>query len=317
MRVRNENEGTIFKINRLLLMFGVVTMFVMALGWGTALAQERSAASSASPAFDEWKSYAVKGEEFSVSLPVVPAMSTQTVRVLKLNKDREQRIIGAYADGVVFAIYSFENPGRRQSIADVIAESNEGSEDSTPHDLTLGGFKGKEYSFQSADRKGVTQFYITERHVYRFVAVGSTLGNPDAAIAKFILSIRLEKKPIGIEVLDGAGEQPSSTPSVTPENSEAQVRSGKDVSRKAIVITKPEPQYTEAARHNQVTGTVVIRCVFSSHGAVVSLHPVSGLPFGLTERALAAARQIKFIPAIKEGHFVSMYIQLEYNFNLY
>jgi hypothetical protein len=37
----------------------------------------------------------------------------------------------------------------------------------------------------------------------------------------------------------------------------------------------------------------------------------------LTERAIAAARQIKFSPATKDGHAVSMYIELQYNFNLY
>jgi hypothetical protein len=50
---------------------------------------------------------------------------------------------------------------------------------------------------------------------------------------------------------------------------------------------------------------------------VAKIRVVSGLPFGLTERAYAAARQIKFIPAVRDGRFVSMRIQLEYNFNLY
>ena len=35
------------------------------------------------------------------------------------------------------------------------------------------------------------------------------------------------------------------------------------------------------------------------------------------ERAIAAARQIKFVPAMKGGHPVSVFMQLEYNFNLY
>ena len=93
--------------------------------------------------------------------------------------------------------------------------------------------------------------------------------------------------------------------------------SGKDVSSKARVLSKPEPQYTEDARKNQVTGTVVLRAVFTSGGQVTNIRAVSGLPYGLTERAIAAARQIKFTPATKDGHAVSMYIQLEYNFNLY
>ncbi|MCM3871334.1 MAG: energy transducer TonB [Pyrinomonadaceae bacterium] len=93
--------------------------------------------------------------------------------------------------------------------------------------------------------------------------------------------------------------------------------SGKDVSSKARVLSKPEPQYTEEARKNQITGTVVLRAVFTSGGQVTNIRSVSGLPFGLTERAIAAARQIKFSPAMKDGRPVSMYIQLEYNFNLY
>ena len=93
--------------------------------------------------------------------------------------------------------------------------------------------------------------------------------------------------------------------------------SPKEVSSKAHVLSKPEPQYTEEARKNQVTGTVVLRAVFTSGGQVSNIRAVSGLPYGLTERAIAAARQIKFTPATKDGHAVSMYIQLEYNFNLY
>jgi len=97
----------------------------------------------------------------------------------------------------------------------------------------------------------------------------------------------------------------------------SKIFTGKDVTTKARLISKPEPQYTEDARKNQVTGTVVLKCVFSSNGTVSNIRTVSGLPYGLTERAIAAARQIKFVPATKDGHQVSMWMQLEYNFNLY
>jgi protein TonB len=91
----------------------------------------------------------------------------------------------------------------------------------------------------------------------------------------------------------------------------------KDVTSKARILSRPEPQYTEEARRNQVTGTVVLRAVFSASGAVTNIKAVKGLPDGLTEKAIAAARQIKFVPAQKEGRNVSQYIQIEYNFNLY
>ena len=90
-----------------------------------------------------------------------------------------------------------------------------------------------------------------------------------------------------------------------------------EVQQRARLLLKPEPQYTEEARKNQVTGTVVLRVVFSSSGEVVQIRAQRTLPFGLTERAIAAARQIKFVPAIRNGNPVSVHMQLEYNFNLY
>jgi TonB family protein len=92
---------------------------------------------------------------------------------------------------------------------------------------------------------------------------------------------------------------------------------GKEVTSKAKVLEKPEPTYTEAARKNQITGTVILRAVFSSGGQVTQIHAVSGLPDGLTERAIAAAKNIRFVPATKDGHPVSMWMELQYNFNLY
>jgi TonB family protein len=92
---------------------------------------------------------------------------------------------------------------------------------------------------------------------------------------------------------------------------------GKEVTSKARVLEKPEPTYTEAARKNQITGTVTLRAVFSAGGSVTNIHAVSGLPDGLTERAIAAAKSIRFVPATKDGHPVSMWMELQYNFNLY
>jgi len=97
----------------------------------------------------------------------------------------------------------------------------------------------------------------------------------------------------------------------------SRIFTGKDVTTKARLLSKPEPQYTEEARKNQVTGTVVLKVVFASSGQVTNIQTMRGLPYGLTEKAIAAARQIKFQPATKDGHQVSMWMQLEYNFNLY
>ncbi len=90
-----------------------------------------------------------------------------------------------------------------------------------------------------------------------------------------------------------------------------------EVTQKARIIAKPSPEYTEEARKNQVTGTVTLQMVFSSSGAVTNIRAVNGLPYGLTEKAIAAARRIQFTPAQKDGRAVSQHIKVEYNFNIY
>ena len=92
---------------------------------------------------------------------------------------------------------------------------------------------------------------------------------------------------------------------------------GSEVEQRARLLTKPEPQYTEEARKQGISGTVTLRVVFSSGGEVVQIRALKTLPFGLTDKAIAAARLIKFVPAVKGGRAVSVHMQLEYNFNLY
>jgi TonB family protein len=92
---------------------------------------------------------------------------------------------------------------------------------------------------------------------------------------------------------------------------------GTEVTTKARVLVKPEPTYTQAAREAQIEGTVVLRAVFAADGTVSNILVVSSLPKGLTQRAIEAARKIKFTPAEINGVPVSIFMQIEYNFNLY
>jgi TonB family protein len=90
-----------------------------------------------------------------------------------------------------------------------------------------------------------------------------------------------------------------------------------DVSQRALITFKPEPGFTEEARRNNVTGTVRLRAVLSASGEVTNVSVVKGLPDGLTNKAIEAAKRIRFNPAQKDGRTVSQYVVLEYNFNIY
>lgn len=83
------------------------------------------------------------------------------------------------------------------------------------------------------------------------------------------------------------------------------------------ILSRPQPRYTDAARTNNVTGTVTLKVTFMANGQIGSVAPVSGLPYGLTEQAIAAAKSIRFEPAKRGGVPYSVSKTVTYNFTIY
>jgi TonB family protein len=76
------------------------------------------------------------------------------------------------------------------------------------------------------------------------------------------------------------------------------------------ITYREKAKYTEIARINIVQGTVVLQVVFAHNGEMQDIRVIRSLPDGLTEKAIEAARKIKFDPAIKDGERVSVRGQL-------
>ncbi|MFL6468883.1 MAG: energy transducer TonB, partial [Pyrinomonadaceae bacterium] len=83
------------------------------------------------------------------------------------------------------------------------------------------------------------------------------------------------------------------------------------------IISKPKATYTDAARTNNVQGSVRLKITLLASGAVGSITPVTRLPHGLTEQAIAAARQIRFKPKMINGVAQSVVVTFDYGFNIY
>lgn len=274
------------------------------------LATVVSGQTSNAPDPAQWKRYTVKGEEFSVTLPAVPGMASNKAAVHVVDKWRLERVITTSADGVTYTIFARENPKQKQSLKNFIDDQAEkfGLDLKTERDLNVSGFPGKEYSPRGKTRVATEQFFATEGHFYRFIASGATADHP--GVRQFFSSITLGKEQEGTELSEGPGDP---LQLVGGEK----IYKGKEVDKKVHLTRKPEPSYTDEAKARGFEGVVVLVAVFSSTGKVTYLRVISGLPYGLTERAIEAAKKIKFTPAMKEGKPVSMWMQLEYNFNLY
>jgi TonB family protein len=84
-----------------------------------------------------------------------------------------------------------------------------------------------------------------------------------------------------------------------------------------LFVAKPRARYTDAARSNSVQGNVTVRVTFNKNGSVGSIQVVLALPFGLTEQAIAAAKQIAFLPKRVNGVPVTATMTIQYSFSIY
>ena len=91
-------------------------------------------------------------------------------------------------------------------------------------------------------------------------------------------------------------------------------KSGAD--RKAKLIHKVEAEYTEDARDKKIEGSVLLGLTVDHDGLPQNIQIKKSLYPSLDQAAVAAVRQWRFEPAIKDGQPVSMWITVEVNFSV-
>ncbi|HWN99830.1 MAG TPA: TonB family protein [Blastocatellia bacterium] len=89
-----------------------------------------------------------------------------------------------------------------------------------------------------------------------------------------------------------------------------------NVTSRPQILARPVPGYTEDARRAQVEGSVKLSVVLNANGTISDIRVTRGLGYGLDEKAIEAARELRFVPAQKDGHTVSVRVFLEFKFAL-
>jgi TonB family protein len=83
------------------------------------------------------------------------------------------------------------------------------------------------------------------------------------------------------------------------------------------IISTPKAMYTDEARTKGIQGSVILKITLLANGSIGSITPVKTLGYGLTEKAIAAARQIRFEPKKVNGVPQSVIITRDYSFSIY
>jgi protein TonB len=88
------------------------------------------------------------------------------------------------------------------------------------------------------------------------------------------------------------------------------------VTTRPQILSRPVPGYTDEARRAQIEGQVKLSVILSASGTISDIKVTRGLGYGLDQKAIEAARELRFIPGQKDGHTVSVRVFLEFKFSL-
>jgi TonB family protein len=93
------------------------------------------------------------------------------------------------------------------------------------------------------------------------------------------------------------------------------VYGSKEVQTPALILQIPLAEYTAEAQAARTHGQVRLRMVLAADGTVKNVFPIKSLSHGLTEAAMAAARQIRFEPALRNREPASEFMTFVYEFD--
>jgi hypothetical protein len=286
------------------------------------------------PAAD-WQIFAPVGEEFSVETPVTLAASVFT------NDELNRRYLNIFEGTYYFIISDSPKKDRQcefvQNFAKIHGQSGRSEK--------IGDFETAKFGFSDGSNFFHTILIAKAKsRCYAFQAVSPTVENP--SVERFFKSLKLknahgktvelpEEKAINVTIRTeetsirqadpvsrlgssiGSGSGDGSVYKPTPETKPTPSPTPNGKTNAVKILTKPRANYTDFARFYEITGKVRLRVTFSANGTIGSITPISRLPFGLTEEAIAAARSITFEPAMRAGTPYSVTKPVEYSFVIY
>jgi len=255
----------------------------------------------------------MKSDEFSILIPVHPSLYLTErgpyieIDEIKINK---RRTFTAYVDEILYFVEIYDTPNPKGAMESLIHFTDH-PRPAKKINVTVDGLKGKQFLSDEGDYYSNIQYFRTKGRVY-VVGVatrnkGIPASNPFISSLKFA-SVNSDSNSNGDLIFEDATPVISSTASPAGDSADTALGT-KEVTRRAVILMRRSPYISGGADSN---GTIILRAVLSSSGHVTNVKVFQGLNPRLDQSAVDSANQIKFIPAEKDGHPVSQYIQIEY-----
>jgi TonB family protein len=256
-----------------------------------------------------WVSFAPPEEEIAIQIPALPIVRNFPISNQRERKPEEKVLAhhayNGYGSGLVYVIDSFKAEHPEKLSAEKLGLADK---QGVFERLFFDGVEAQLFrntvNHRYAPYSKRTVRFVTDNHLYLIQLMSLEEFSP--AVDQFLSSIKLRKsadQSVAIEDYKNTAGGP--------------VFNSNELTRRAIIVWKSEPWYTQLARERMTKGTVILDVVLGENGYVSQVAVVQGLDNGLTEAAIEAARNIRFFPAEKDGKPVSQRNRLEYSFNVY
>lgn len=268
----------------------------------------------------KWEKYSDVDEKVTILFPKRPTEMNAYDRC----SERMHNIYRAYADGAAYELTIFTNkkhgsrpkwctevrdPYDNDALAERLKEIAVQKQSGPAERINLQGYEAFRFTTENLTRILVNDIDKNKRWIELEVA-----HYPDKVpdLDRFFGSLRVNDAT-GQDIRAGAfvtlgdeGVDAYVPPSGPPTSVSAQ-----------RIIVNERPPYTGNAIKNNVQGHVTLRLTLLANGSVGNVEVLEGLPDGLTESAIYAARRIVFLPKRVDGKPVSVSIKLEYSFKVH
>ena len=274
------------------------------------------AAQSGNSAPIEWKRYQVAERRISAEFPKLPVVMARPTGC----SDLEKRSYFAYAAEAVYELTIAAKPKQVQAGCVIAKKFNEallierlteirsksGLEEAT-------GFEdGRQvYRFSGLNE---TRWIYADLKQQRWVEIAVThRDDVNTGEQRFFASLKFDDnrgQEIGAGALTTVGDdgvELVTEPATVKDPNKDRIR----------IVAKPLAMYTDKARKTKTKGTVTLRIEFLANGSVGDIELVKGLPNGLSENAIDAAKKMVFLPSRLNGKPVNTKLTVQYGFNIY
>jgi TonB family protein len=302
---------------------------------------------AASSAFSQgaWSWVTVKplGENFYVKMPKQPSQEPVALPNMPRLTGTAYSATGA---GIYFTVKSIqaERSGTPSSrLTDFITKYREALLQTSPgarltddRSVSVAGFSGQQYRISASSMRGLVRIYSTRLRIYVLEVAGGD--EEDAPVVWFLDSFTINEPPPMLPPSGGGGgstgnerRDPTSSPLQPPIREPLDYRhcacdplgnpsspaSTDDLpTRDAVICTKGELELTDEAIKHQFNGDVILEVELLKDGNMGGIKVVQSQPYGLEQKAVEAARQYKFCPALQDGQPVTEILTLTCKFRV-